>query len=517
MSDSSAQSEASLEQIDRQITQNVENIVDRLRKEIGDRIRQTSEELAGQIEALSADLPETFVSTQDVKSLVGTAAPAAPATGGGDASALLEAVGRVDATQGQAEILMSLVQEARQFADRSAFFLVRGQEVRGWASLGFGEIDPVFSQKALAADELFSGLAAGGPAQGLDAQQCASIAAQLGAPAGSAAVLVPFVLRGQISGALYADRLSGNPDAASLQLLTYVASLALDTSGANLRTSASPSLPPVSLASSDSSDAPAEDSESEPEPAAAAPEPAPEPPAPEPPAPEPVAAEPEPEPEPVAAEPVVPEPQQPADSMATVRLDVSQIQSMAQQSAPEPTPDPEPAPEPQYELEPVESASTQVTPPSTQVTPPSTQVTPPSTQVTPPSTQVQPPSTQVTPPGGPSEVSPPGDLQGPGSAFAAPSAAGGAGSGIPAGEEALHEEARRLARLLVSEIKLYNEEVIEEGRKAGNIYARLKEDIDRSRQMYEERIDSRLQDKDDYFHQELVQRLAGGDPTLLGM
>ena len=33
------------------------------------------------------------------------------------------------------------------------------------------------------------------------------------------------------------------------------------------------------------------------------------------------------------------------------------------------------------------------------------------------------------------------------------------------GENALHEEARRLARLLVSEIKLYNEEQVEEGRR----------------------------------------------------
>ena len=81
----------------------------------------------------------------------------------------------------------------------------------------------------------------------------------------------------------------------------------------------------------------------------------------------------------------------------------------------------------------------------------------------------------------------------------------------------MHEEARRLARLLVSEIKLYNEEIIEEGRRAGNIYERLKDDIDRSRQMYEERIDPRLLENDaDYFHQELVQRLAGGDARLLG-
>jgi hypothetical protein len=163
----------------------------------------------------------------------------------------------------------------------------------------------------------------------------------------------------------------------------------------------------------------------------------------------------------------------------------------------------------------------------TQVQPPEapTQVQPPAdlapTQVQPPAapTQVQPPAdlapTQVQPPaaGGGTEVRPPEDLQGPGTAFAAPS--GPVLAEAPSGEEALHEEARRLARLLVSEIKLYNEEIIEEGRMAGNIYSRLKEDIDRSRQMYQERIDPRV--TEDYFYQELVQRLAGGDSNLLGM
>src|SRR5262249_46591031 len=48
------------------------------------------------------------------------------------------------------------------------------------------------------------------------------------------------------------------------------------------------------------------------------------------------------------------------------------------------------------------------------------------------------------------------------------------------------EEARRFARLLVSEIKLYNERAVLEGREGGNLYQRLKEDIDRSRQMYDE-------------------------------
>jgi hypothetical protein len=52
-------------------------------------------------------------------------------------------------------------------------------------------------------------------------------------------------------------------------------------------------------------------------------------------------------------------------------------------------------------------------------------------------------------------------------------------------EEKLHNDARRFARLLVSEIKLYNEQKVADGRRNSDLYDRLKEDIDRSRQMYE--------------------------------
>jgi hypothetical protein len=117
---------------------------------------------------------------------------------------------------------------------------------------------------------------------------------------------------------------------------------------------------------------------------------------------------------------------------------------------------------------------------------------------------------------GGTEVKPPADLVGPGLAFASAPARQAPGANSSA-EEAMREEARRLARLLVSEIKLYNEEIIEEGRRSGNIYERMKDDIDRSRQMYEERIDPRLADQEDYFYQELVLRLAGGDARLLGI
>jgi len=119
--------------------------------------------------------------------------------------------------------------------------------------------------------------------------------------------------------------------------------------------------------------------------------------------------------------------------------------------------------------------------------------------------------------GGTTEVQPPPDLEGPGWAFRGGEASTASYRQQNEETSALHEEARRLARLLVSEIKLYNEEQIEEGRRQRDIYPRLQEDIDRSRQMYEERVDAKVREEVDYFQQELVNILAGGDAGALGM
>jgi hypothetical protein len=83
-------------------------------------------------------------------------------------------------------------------------------------------------------------------------------------------------------------------------------------------------------------------------------------------------------------------------------------------------------------------------------------------------------------------------------------------------EEKLHNDARRFARLLVSEIKLYNEQKVSEGRRNNDLYDRLKEDIDRSRQMYEKRVTPGVAAKFDYFYDELVNTLAEGDKAKLG-
>jgi hypothetical protein len=83
-------------------------------------------------------------------------------------------------------------------------------------------------------------------------------------------------------------------------------------------------------------------------------------------------------------------------------------------------------------------------------------------------------------------------------------------------ERRLHNDARRFARLLVSEIKLYNEQKVREGRIQSDIYERLREDIDRSREMYDKRVAPPVAARYDYFHQEVVNTLAEGDPQKLG-
>jgi hypothetical protein len=76
--------------------------------------------------------------------------------------------------------------------------------------------------------------------------------------------------------------------------------------------------------------------------------------------------------------------------------------------------------------------------------------------------------------------------------------------------------ARRYARLLVSEIKLYNEAAVQVGRQKRDLLERLKPEIERARKLYSQRISSTVDARGALFQQELVQTLADGDPSLLG-
>jgi hypothetical protein len=75
--------------------------------------------------------------------------------------------------------------------------------------------------------------------------------------------------------------------------------------------------------------------------------------------------------------------------------------------------------------------------------------------------------------------------------------------------------ARRYARLIVSEIKLYHEAAVVAGCEERDLATRLGGEIARARVLYEQRVPAHLRERTDYFHNELVRTLANGDPTLL--
>ncbi len=83
-------------------------------------------------------------------------------------------------------------------------------------------------------------------------------------------------------------------------------------------------------------------------------------------------------------------------------------------------------------------------------------------------------------------------------------------------EQKAHKDAKRFAKLLVSEIELYNKTKVADGRENRDLYKRLKSDIDRSRLTFEKRFGKGPIKQVDYFHDELVKILAQDDTALLG-
>jgi len=91
---------------------------------------------------------------------------------------------------------------------------------------------------------------------------------------------------------------------------------------------------------------------------------------------------------------------------------------------------------------------------------------------------------------------------------------------VPAGEGEEPQpvkKAKRVARVLVSDLLLYNEEAVAAGRQSHDLYERLKEDLDRSYQHYQERVSGlELDGGTNYFKEELIRQLADGDADALG-
>jgi hypothetical protein len=503
-----------VQQLNREIGSTFERTVADMRQEVSQWLRTSSEDLLGRLAELRPPVPESFVAHEDLEPAVrseaeGLAEGLSSHARRGGVSELREALGSIDRARSQAEILTALMQESARYASRSAILLLRGGEVRGWSGHGFGDADSAVRDLNLGApgDGSWSHAFQGqGPAR-LSANECAALCSRLETPIPREGVLVPLVLRDRVAAALYADRTDGAPfTPEALQVLCYISALAIESLPFRERSSTATLAPVEEPAEPEASPEPAaagigaqtaaipvysgEPAQDETEPMTEAlAEPAEALPASagwespsgttsdvemE------VVAEPEPEPLPELAPASSPE--------ATVLLQRSNLREAMTSSAPVAAPEPEPERPmaPPTPIRPVPAPA----PPA-----------PPAH-----SSDDSSPAVSATP-----EVRPPSDVQGPGWAF------GAAARQPVATDDPLHEEARRLARLLVSEIKLYNEEQVDEGRRKRDLYERLREDIDRSRQMYEERVEARILKTTDYFYQELVRILAAGDTKALGI
>jgi hypothetical protein len=99
---------------------------------------------------------------------------------------------------------------------------------------------------------------------------------------------------------------------------------------------------------------------------------------------------------------------------------------------------------------------------------------------------------------------------------AAPAAATDPLAGLSPEDADVHRKAQRFARLLVDEIKLYNQAKVAEGRRNKDLYDRLKEDIDKSRGTFQKRYGNTAAAGADYFQSELLRSLAEDDISIMG-
>ena len=102
------------------------------------------------------------------------------------------------------------------------------------------------------------------------------------------------------------------------------------------------------------------------------------------------------------------------------------------------------------------------------------------------------------------------------SASAAAAPAADPFAGLSPEDADTHRKAQRFARLLVDEIKLYNQAKVNEGRRHKDLYDRLKEDIDKSRATFQKRYGNTAAAGGDYFSREVVRSLAEDDMSVMG-
>jgi len=456
--------------IDARVREEIERMVGEIRTSIEDVRVAVDSQLKAALQSVQADvnsisfLPHINKAVGELEeSYTAEAAAATKAGGGAGAARVKAAVQSIERGKSQVDVLNALLEQCLEFGSRAALLILRGETFSGWKGVGFsnhGGNDEMI-KRFNAAPGLIPELDRVLRNEEVVEWDGANLASRLGVGNSERAVLVPMVIKDKVAAAVYVDTVANDAskfDADAIELLVFTTGLLVDTLAIRKK------IPSPSLRASLS----AVDTQAG---AAAASQPA---------APQPAAPPPPPPPPPAPAPAPAPEQAVPKHTDAgTVAINANQLRElMASQrpsfnvpsaddfSAPAPPKAPAPAP-------------------------------PPAVEAPKPATPAEDrPSTQYIPP--------------------ANIARGGA-AGPQSDDAKKHDEARRFARLLVSEIKLYNESKVEQGRKNNDLYERLKEDIDRSRQMYDERIVDDVRKVSNYFYDELVRILADGRADALGL
>jgi hypothetical protein len=480
----------------------MEKLVGEIRSSIEDVREVVDSQLKAALQSVQADvnavsfLPHIQKSIGELEESISAAQPPAVVSGptGAGASRVKRGVQALERGKSQVDILNALLEQCMAFGSRAAMLILRGETFSGWKGLGFSAAggNDEMVKRFNAAPGLIPELDRVLRAEEVVIWDGANLSTRLGVPASSRAILIPMVIKDKVAATVYVDATEDDIaklDPASIELLVFTTGLLIDTLAIRKKIP-SPSLNDPEAAA--------------PEAPRAAPAPPPRPAAP---APAPAGTQ------RLAATPPAPRPSSfmPEESPdATVAVSAAQLREMMTPSKPAFT-----MPETDFAAPasatpsaasfmttamPAVEAPRPAPPPPPPPTPP-----PPTPPPTPTPTPPQPaherddrPSTQYIPPSNLTR--------------------GGTPTAGPAADDSKkHDEARRFARLLVSEIKLYNEPKVDAGRRNKDLYERMKEDIDRSRQMYDERITEDVRKTSNYFYDELVRILADGDAGALGL
>ncbi|HEV7768066.1 MAG TPA: hypothetical protein VGQ76_23895, partial [Thermoanaerobaculia bacterium] len=465
--------------IDAQVRESIEKMVAEIRSSVEDVRVLVDQQLKAALQSVQADvnsftfLPQIQKAITDLEDGIEADRPpvlaAAAVPSGAGAIRVKAGVQAIERGRSQVDVLNSLLEQSLEFGSRAALLILRGETFSGWKGVGFtaaGGNDELI-KRFNATPGLIPELDLVLREEKVVAWDGANLSTRLGVAASETAVLIPMVIKDKVAAAVYVDAVGdakGKFDQSALELLVFTTGLLVDTLAIRKK------IPSPSLSDAGVSEHPAFERTSTTGPAFTS---------------GPVSAPVVPPPAPAAAIPDQPVPLR--TDAGTVAINAAQLRELMAAQRPEfnvpsaddfsastPAPQPKPAP---------------VAPPPLAPAPEPPKAAAPS-PVTPTLSTEERPSTQYIPP--------------------ASLARGGSPAGPPTEDSKRHDEARRFARLLVSEIKLYNESKVEQGRKNRDLYERLKDDIDRSRQMYDERISEDVRKGSNYFYDELVRILADG-------